>query len=235
MINPKNFRGSLLLFVVFAFAFATPLFADDPAPAASENLVPLQPKLPTPAFVGTPRDLPTGSNIEPPSDKPPAPLMIPRDAQNIAPLAKISSSDTNARPEQLAKATDGVKEADDANVLLLRKGVQYLQFEFPAEEQIYAVVIWHAHDSPKVYHSVVVQTADDAGFTGNLHTLFNNDFADADGRGAGTDREYFETYQGKIINARGVKGKFLRLYSKGSTDSSLNEYTEVEIYGRPVK
>ncbi len=36
----------------------------------AEELVPLKPKLPAPAFIGTPKDIPAGSNIEPPSTKP---------------------------------------------------------------------------------------------------------------------------------------------------------------------
>jgi len=27
----------------------------------------------------------------------------------------------------------------------------------------------------------------------------------------------------------------IRFYSKGSTESALNEYTEIEVYGRPAK
>ena len=51
----------------------------------------------------------------------------------------------------------------------------------------------------------------------------------------GTDREYFETHEGRLINAKGVKARYLRFYSKGSTESALNEYTEIEVYGRPAK
>jgi hypothetical protein len=48
----------------------------------------------------------------------------------------------------------------------------------------------------------------------------------------GTDREFFETFEGKLINATGVKARYVRTYSKGSSESALNEYTEVEVYGR---
>lgn len=201
----------------------------------ADDLVPLKPKLPEPAFVGTPKEPPPGTNIEGPSKEPRKPLMIPANAKNIAPAAKISASDANATPDALAKITDGNKEATDAAVVTLRKGVQYVQFDFGAPQEIFAIVIWHAHDTPKVYHSVVMQTAGDAGFTKEVRTLFNNDTANACGRGAGTDREYFETFEGKTIDTKGVKARYLRLYSKGSTDSSLNEYTEVEIYGRPAQ
>ncbi len=201
----------------------------------AEDLVPLKPKLPAPAFVGTPKDAPAGSNIEPASDKPGAPLMIPQDAKNIAPGSKITTSDASAKPEALAKITDGIKEAEDANVVLLHKGAQFVQFDFASPQEIFAIIIWHAHDTPKVYHSVVVQLADDADFTSNVRTLFNNDQSNAAGRGAGTDREYFESFQGKTIDAKGEKARCVRLYSKGSSDGSFNEYTEVEIYGRPMK
>lgn len=217
--------ASVVLFTTVLVSIAT-IRADD--------LVPLKPKLPEPAFVGTPKEAPAGTNIEGPSTKPKPPLMIPRNAVNIAPAAKISTSDTNATPQMLAKITDGNKEATDASVVLLRKGVQYVHFDLGAPKEIFAIVIWHAHDTPKVYHSVVAQAADDAEFTKNVRTLFNNDTSDACGRGPGTDREYFETFEGKTIDAKGVKARYVRLYSKGSTDSSLNEYTEVEIYGRPA-
>ena len=212
----------------------TCLLAEDAAKTAPGDLVPLKPKLPAPAFVGTPKDIPAGANVEKASDKPTGPLLIPKDAKNVAPGAKLSASD-GKKPEELAKITDGVKEADDANLVLLRKGPQFVQFDLGGAHEIFAIVIWHAHDTPKVYHSVVAQVADDADFTANVRTLFNNDLANAAGRGIGADREYFETYEGKTIDAKGAKARYLRLYSKGSTDSSLNEYTEVEIYGRPMK
>jgi len=227
--SAQSFLNPFVRLLVLGLALAYAARAED------VDLVPLKPKLPAPAFVGTPKDTPAGANVEKPSDKPAGPLMIPRDAKNLAPASTITTSDVNAKPAALAKITDGIKEADDANVALLRKGVQYVQFDLGSVHEIFAIVIWHAHDTPKVYHSVVAQVADDAEFTANVRTLFNNDEANAAGRGAGTDREYFESFEGKTIDAKGAKARYVRLYSKGSTDSSLNEYTEVEIYGRPLK
>jgi hypothetical protein len=203
--------------------------------AVAEDLVPLKPKLPIPAFVGTPKDAPAGTSVGPASDKGKAPLMIPKDATNIAPGKKLSTSDTKSSPTVLVKLTDGDKEANDNAVVLLRKGTQYVQFDLGAPHEVFALVIWHAHDTPKVYHDVIVQVADDADFTKNVRTLFNNDQDNSSGLGVGTDREYFETNEGKTVDAKGEKAAFVRLYSKGNTDSSLNEYTEVEIYGRPQK
>ncbi len=203
--------------------------------SAADDLVPLNIKLPPPAFVGTPRDIKAGSDVEPVSDKPRPPLMVPKGVSNLAPSATVTSSDANATPAGLKKLTDGVKDAADENVLLLRKGTQYVQFDLGSPQEIYAIVVWHAHESPKVYHDVIIRVADDAAFTDNIRTLFNNDTDNSSNLGAGTNREYFESFEGKLIEAAGAKARFVRLYSKGSTDSALNEYTEVEIYGRPPK
>jgi hypothetical protein len=50
--------------------------------------------------------------------------------------------------------------------------------------------------------------------------------------GAGTDNEYVETYEGKLIAVEGVKGRYVRLYSSGNTGDEMNRYVEVEIYGK---
>ncbi|MDB6067508.1 MAG: discoidin protein [Pedosphaera sp.] len=215
---------------------ATNSFADDAAkPAVAKGMKPLEIKLPPPAFVGTPKDAPAGTNIEPLSDKPRPLLIVPDDVVNLAPGKTITSSDTNATAKVLAKLTDGLKETSDSTSVLLRKGVQYVQFDLGSVDEIYAIVFWHAHDAPKVFHDVIVQVSEDPGFKDKAHTLFNNDVGNVAGLGAGTDREYFETNEGRLVDAKGIKARYVRLYSQGSTDGRMNEYTEVEIYGRPAK
>ncbi len=211
--------------------------ADAPrAPSApAGNLVPLMLKLPPPAFKGTPKDLQVDPGVEPLSEKPRPPMMVPAGLKNLAPSAKITCSDKNATADTLAKITDGDKEASDQSIIFLRKGTQWVQMDFGSPQQIFAVVIWHAHNSAKVYHDVIVQVADDPDFIENVRTVFNNDRDNTSGLGVGTDREYFETYEGKLIDAKGVKARYIRFYSKGSTESALNEYTEIEVYGRPAQ
>ena len=107
--------------------------------------------------------------------------------------------------------------------------------DWETPQEIYAIVIWHAHNMAKVYHDVIVQAAEDGDFTRNVRTLFNNDKDNTSGLGAGINREYIETHEGKLINAHGIKARCLRFYSKGSTESALNEYTEIEVYGRQAR
>jgi hypothetical protein len=199
------------------------------------GLVPLEIKLPTPMFKGTPKNLQVSPDVEALPEKPRPPLLVPPGLTNLAPGAKLTCSDRSIPRDALARLTDGDKEASDQTVLLLRKGIQHVQLTLGGPSEIFAILIWHSHASPKVYHDVVVQAADDQDFTQNVRTLFNNDKDNSSGLGVGADREYFETHEGKCIDAKGVKARCLRFYSKGSTESALNEYTELEVYGRPVK
>lgn len=227
----KGIRFSCCLAVVNLLIAWSPWAGEPP----KEGLVPLEIKLPAPAFKGTPKDIQLSSYVEPLSDKPRPPMMVPPGLKNLAQGAKITSSDANATPETLAKITDGDKEASDQSIIFLRKSTQYIQMDLGSPSELFAIVIWHAHNSPKVYHDVIVQLADDAAFTKNVRTIFNNDQDNSSKLGAGTDREFFETNEGKLINAKGEKAQFMRFYSKGSTESALNEYTEIEAYGRPAK
>jgi len=202
---------------------------------AADALVPLELKLPAPAFKGTPKELPEGMTVEPLSDKPRPALMIPAGCENLAAGIIPTSSDERASEDKLIKITDGKKEAYEEQIVLLRKGVQYVQLDLKKCAEIYAIVIWHAHDASKVYRNVVVQIADDAAFTKNVRTVFNNDKENEAGQGAGTDRQYFESYEGKLIPVKGEKAGFIRCYSRGSTESALNEYTEIEVWGKPAK
>jgi hypothetical protein len=109
-----------------------------------------------------------------------------------------------------------------------------VQIDLEAPREIYAIAIWHAHNTPQVYNSVVVQLADDPDFARDVRTVFNNDYENSAGLGAGTDQQYYESFEGKLIAVAGLRARYVRAYSKGSTFSALNRYTEIEVYGLPA-
>jgi hypothetical protein len=225
----------LLLGASLSLAIALNFFVVRDASAADGDKVPLMLKLPAPAFKGTPKDIQLSSYVEPLSEKPRPPMLVPGGLKNVAQGAKVTCSDKNATAEALAKITDGDKEASEQSIIYLRKGTQYVQMDLGSPQEMFAIVIWHAHNAAKVYHDVIVQVADDQDFINNVKTIFNNDQDNTSGLGVGTDREFFETHEGKLIDAKGAKARFIRFYSKGSTESALNEYTEIEVYGRPAQ
>src|ERR1043166_8021905 len=104
----------------------------------------------------------------------------------------------------------------------LKKGTHWVQVDLGAAFSIYAIVLWHDHRYIQVMHDGIVQVADDPEFKTNVRTLFNNDADNSSGLGVGTDREYFETHQGKIIDAKGVQARYVRGYTRGGTSSALN-------------
>lgn len=200
----------------------------------AQDLEPLPLKLPIPAFMGTPTDIPLGDHIEKPSDKPRPPFMAPKGLQNLASQKKVTSSDKSPITGTLELVTDGDKESNDNSFVELHRRTQWVQIDLEQKAKLYAIVIWHAHNTFQVYHDIVVQVADDPDFTQNVTTVYNNDYDNSSGLGVGTDKEYFETYEGRLIDAKGVEGRYLRAYSRGSTYSALNRYTEIEAWGKPL-
>lgn len=225
-----NIRNTLAILCSLGVAIATPTTR-----AADADLAPLPIKLPIPAFMGTPTDIPLGDLIEKPSDKPRAPFMAPKDAENLSAKKKVSSSDKSPITGGLEVVTDGDKESNDNSFVELHRKTQWIQIDLEKECKIYAIVVWHAHNTWQVYHDVVVQVSNDPDFTKDVTTIYNNDQDNSSGLGIGTEKEYFEDYQGRLIDAKGVVGRYVRCYSKGSSYSALNRYTEVEVFGVPVK
>src|SRR5260370_30975045 len=129
---------------VVSFIAAQSAMAADSSPSSGDK-VPLVIKLPAPAFKGTPKDIQLSAYVEPLSDKPRPPMMVPAGLKNIAPGAKLTCSDKNATAEALAKITDRDKEASEQSIIYLRKGTQWIQMDFCSPQEMFDLVIWHAH------------------------------------------------------------------------------------------
>lgn len=213
----------------------SPCHAQDAKPADATDKVPLPIVLPKAVFAGTPHDAPVGSNVEKPLGKPRPVPQVPKGTVNLALHKKVTSS---AAPFSgtLDLVTDGNKEARDDSAVELKPRLQWIQIDLGQTSQLSYIAVWHFHLEPVIFHCVVVQVSNDSHFIDGVTTLFNNDQENNAGLGIGKDREYFETNEGKLIDARGAKARYVRLYSKGSTyRDQLNRYTEVEVYGLPAK
>lgn len=202
--------------------------------AASGPMVPLKLSLPKPLFVGTPKTLKV-ENLEPASTKERAPFMVPEGVENLALKKEVTGSDTEPTIGELNLITNGDKEAADGSFVELGQGLQHVQIDLKQKAEIYAIVVWHYHQQARVYHDVIVRVADDPDFINNVQTVFNNDTDNSAKLGVGKDKAYIETYEGKLIDCKGAKGRYVRLYSKGNTANDMNHYIEVEVYGKPVK
>jgi hypothetical protein len=208
--------------------------ADAPAAGGDKNLEPLKLQLPMPTLKGTPEDLPKGPNIEPLSDKPRPPFMVPPGVKNVSQGKKVTAS-VNPFTGELTQITDGLKEAYDDQAVEFKKGTQWVQVDLGEPFKIYAVAVWHDHRYIQLFKSVIVQVSDDPDFKTGVTTLYNNDADNSSGLGIGTDRQYFETRYGRIIDGKGVTGRYVRSYTKGSSQSAINVHQEVEVFALPAK
>jgi hypothetical protein len=75
----------------------------------------------------------------------------------------------------LPMLTDGDRSGEEGSYVELSPGRQHVTVDLGAPHEVYAVLFWHFHNSPRIYFDVVVQIADDQGFTKNVRTLMNND------------------------------------------------------------
>jgi hypothetical protein len=224
----------VLQIAVFAGAFALSV-AGVTVSHADDEKVPLPLKLPKAVFAGTAANTKAGPNVEKISDKKRELPMVPKGTVNLALHKKVTSS---AAPFSgtLDQITDGDKEAKEDTAVELKPKLQWVQIDLGATSPLSYIVVWHFHLEPIIFHSVVVQVSNDPNFVEGVSTVFNNDVENIAGLGIGKDKEYFETNEGKLIDAKNAKARYVRLYSKGSTyRDPLNRYTEVEVYGQPAK
>jgi hypothetical protein len=201
--------------------------------AGAQGLKPINIALPAPMFVGTPTNFKIG-NLEKPLGHVRPPFLAPSGTINIAPGKIIESSDNEPIIGDLSLLNDGDKEASEGSFLEMGPGKQNITFDLKGKFTIYAITVWHYHQSARVYKDVLVQVSNDPDFIDGVETVFNNDRDNSLGLGVGKDLHYVETNEGKLIDTRGVVGRYVRLYSNGNTFNELNHYIEVEIYGKPL-
>ncbi|MBL9205919.1 MAG: hypothetical protein JNN01_12580 [Opitutaceae bacterium] len=210
--------------VLAAVALAVPLSA--------QKQVPLTLELPKPLFVGTPRPI-SLPNLETPRSGPRPPMMVPEGTALLSRGKTVTASDGFPVIGELNFLTDGEKTGADGTFVEFGPGVQWAQIDLGAQVTVSAIAIWHFHAQARVYHDVVVQVSDDPEFKKGVKTLFNNDADNSAGLGAGKDPSYIETNEGRLIDAKGVKARYVRLTSGGNTTDELNHYVEVEVFGKP--
>lgn len=230
----KQIVSSTLKLVTAGAALVLVQAVLNPQATAAVEKEPLKLELPAPTLKGTPEDLPVGNMIEPLSDKPRPAYLIAKGVQNVA-LGKAVTSSVKPFTGELSQITDGKKEAFDYDAVEMRKGTQWVQVDLGQTYAIEAIVMWHDHRYIQVMHDVIVQISEDPEFKDKVQTVFNNDVDNSSGLGVGTDREYFETHEGKIVDAKGAKGRYVRCYTKGGSLSALNCWQELEVYALPAK
>jgi hypothetical protein len=202
------------------------------APAQGQDKVELKLQLPKPMFIGTPRNL-TSPNLERITGKPRGAFFVPAGTKLVSLNMPVSASDMQPVIGEVGYVTDGEKAGEDGYFVEFGPGKQYVQIDLKAPQELQAILVWHYHSQARVYRDVIVQVSDDKDFVTGVTTIFNNDHDNSSGLGIGKDKEYIETYEGKLFDPRGVKARYVRLWSNGNTSNDMNHYVEVEVYATP--
>lgn len=196
---------------------------------AAKAKIKLEIDYPNAAYHGTPKPLRL-PHLEPARTRAPE-LLVPAGSTLLSRGRPVTASDPQPVIGELAFVTDRDKSGNDGAVVELGPGPQWVQIDLGASARIDALVVWHYHSEGRAYHDVVVQVSRDPAFTRDTVTLFNNDHDNTLRLGPGRDRPYVESHFGRLIEAKGVIGRYVRLHSNGNTSDELNHYCEVEVYG----
>ncbi len=189
-------------------------------------------QLPKPMFIGTPRNL-TSPNLERITGKPRGAFFVPAGTKLVSLNKPATASDIQPVIGEVGYVTDGEKSGEDGYFVEFGPGKQYVQIDLKAPYALQAILVWHYHSQARVYRDVIVQVSDDKDFITAVTTIFNNDHDNSSGLGIGKDKEYIETYEGKLFDPRGAKARYVRLWSNGNTSNDMNHYVEVEVYATP--
>lgn len=215
----------ILTYACLFFAAAATLNGSD-----ANELTELKIELPPVALVGTPQPIRIPKERLAPAQT--SPVKIPKDSKNLALGKTVSASDENPIVGELGYLTDGDKDGDEGYEVELAPGRQWIQIDLEAPAEIFAIALWHYHRQKRVYHDVIIQISDDPAFKKGVKTIFNNDFDNSSKLGKGEDKVYVETHAGKVIPVNGIRGRYIRFYSRGNTSDGGNHYIEAEVYGR---
>ncbi len=229
----KNIFQCLLLILLVVFVFSSVEIQYGIATANAQELKPITIELPKPMFVGTPQNFRI-QNLEKPLGKPRSPFLAPAGTENVALGKAVASTDEEPIIGAIEMITDDDKDAADGSYVELGPFQQHITIDLERPHTLYAVLVWHYHKQARVYTDVIVQVADEPNFIKGVTTIFNNDDDNSAGLGVGDDPHYVETSEGKLIDANGVQGRYVRLYSNGNLSNDLNHYIEVGVYGVPL-
>lgn len=198
---------------------------------SAQDKVALETEIPEAMFEGTKVPIKL-DNLEP-VEKKQEPLMVPQGVVLLSEDKVVTSSDDLPIIGELEYITDGDKDAADGSYVELGPNKQWVQIDLEEEAEIYGIWLWHFHKNARAYIDVVAQISNDSEFAdGKEVTVFNADHDNSSGLGKGTQKAYVETNKGRVIDAKGVKGRYVRLYSNGNTSNEMNHYIEVEVWGK---
>ena len=204
----------------------------------AQDKVAIKFELPAPHSSGTPKEV-KSDNLEPdpgPGKLRPA-IMVPAgyDKKLTTENTKVTTSEEAVTGDN-EYVVDGDKTPDATAMLQLPGGLQWVQLDLGAEHELTAVCVWHDQGDERVYKDVIIRASNDEKFIEGVVTFFNNDHDNSSKLGKGKDKEYRERNDGRPVSAmvdgKPTKARYVRCYSAGSSSEPVNNYIEIEVFGK---
>jgi len=193
--------------------------------------VALETEIPPENIEGTPKPPKGIPNLVQPPSKAPA-FLVPAGTVLLSKGKTVTSSDDYPIIGTLDLITDGEKDAGEGYFVELMDGTQWVQIDLEKSSTVSAIWTWHFHSQKRAYNDVIIQISDDAEFKTGVTTVYNNDYDNSSQFGKGSDNPYVESRFGLLVDGKGTKGRYVRLYSKGNSSNEMNHYIEVEVSGK---
>lgn len=192
--------------------------------------VALTTEFPPELIEGTPKPMKVPNLVAAPLKAPE--FLVPEGTVLLSAGKPVTGSDDMPIIGELELITDGEKDAGEGYYVELMDGLQWVQIDLEQSADVAAVWLWHFHSQKRAYHDVIIQVSDDAEFKTGVTTIYNNDYDNSAKMGKGADRPYTESRFGLLADGKSAKGRYVRLYSQGSTSNEMNHYIEVEVFGK---
>ena len=187
--------------------------------------------LPKPMFVGTPKNI-VSDHLDPNTGKDRPAFMVPKGVTNVAAGKAVSASDEEPIIGELEMLTDGDKEGADGSFVEFGPGVQWVQVDLGAPVEIFAIAAWHYHSQARLYHDVIVRVSDDKDFIKYTEAVQQRPSTTPPSSASAKTTTTSRVTEGKLIDGKGTKGQYVRLYSNGNTSNDMNHVIEVEVFGK---
>lgn len=157
--------------------------------------------------------------------------------ENLALYKPVTASEAEPIRGDLDQINDGLKKSGEFDYVELAPELGWVQIDLGKPRGIHAVVIWHFYKNATIYNDVIVRVADDAAFTTNVRTLFNNDHDNSAKMGAGGDKAFYTRWWGEIVDARGgdydgTTARYVRVYTAAGMEDEPPRFVEVAVYGK---
>ncbi len=159
---------------------------------------------------------------------------VPKGSVNLALKKPVTASEGSPIIGELSQITDGDDAGAKSSVVEIGPGLQWVQVDLEVSCAVYAILVWHDCGGPNLARDVIVHVSDDPQFKRGVFNVFNNDQDGSAGLGKGKDREYIEAHFTKIMDARGVRGRYVRVYGGGDFWHDSNRFIEIEAWGLPA-